>query len=195
MGLLLLGALFLFILSILGAGAVFAYQGILNSSLTSKQEQLKLAEGAFEPKTIEDLSRLDGRLLHAQSLLGAHLAPSGVFDFLSTVTLANVQFTEFSYAHTGTTATIMLSGAADSFSTVALQSDQFGQARLLKDVVFSDVGVGQSGRVSFKVTATLDPSLYLYGKQAASTGAVPVVPPANTQTGSNASSTATTTRQ
>ncbi len=166
MGLVLLLSIVLFILSLVGAAGVFAYQGILSSGLVKQDQQLTLAEGAFEPDVINDLSRLDSRLSKTKALLGDHLAPSGIFDFLSTVTLTKVQFTKFSYhLGAGRTASISLSGSADSFSTVALQSDQFGSARLLKNVVFSGVSVGQGDRVSFDVSAELDQSLFKYAKQ------------------------------
>ena len=190
MGLLLLLSIVLFIFSLLAAAGVFAYQGILTSAIASQDQQLTRAEGAFEPDVINDLSRLDSRLNKTKDLLANHLAPSGIFDFLSTVTLTNVQFTKFSY-HIGAagTASIALSGIADSFSTVALQSDQFGSARLFKNVVFSGVSVGQGGKVTFDVSAELDQSLFKYAKQSQD-AVVPVtsgsqtVPTTPTNTGS-----------
>lgn len=175
-GLLLLLSILLFALSVVGAGAAFAYQGIERGLIANKDTSLKAAEGAFEPNVIEDLIRLDSRLKRTSDLLQKHIAPSGVFDFLSTITLEKVQFTSFGFTAAGGNgggATINLTGVGDSFSTVALQSDQFGATRLLKDVVFSGVAVGAGGKVSFSVSATLDPSLYIYGRENAATTAVP----------------------
>jgi hypothetical protein len=50
------------------------------------------------------------------------------------------------------------------FATVALQSDQFAASKALKDIVFSDIAVDELGKVTFSVTATVDPSLINYGK-------------------------------
>lgn len=176
-GLITLVSVLLFVVSLVGAGGVFAYTGILTASIANKDTSLKAAEGAFEPEVIAELGRLDARLIQVQKLLAGHLAPSGVFDFLSTITLTQVQFTNFTFKKQADgSAVITLQGTGDSFSTVALQSDQFGSTRLLKDVVFSDVAIGQSGKVSFSVKATVDPSLYLYSKQTASTQAAPVQP-------------------
>lgn len=174
-GILTLISVLLFVVSLVGAGGVFAYTGILTASITNKDASLKAAEGAFEPEVIAELGRLDARLIEVQKLLNSHLAPSGVFDFLSTITLTQVQFTNFTFQKQADgTAVISLQGTGNSFSTVALQSDQFGSTRLLKDVVFSDVAIGATGKVSFSVKATVDPSLYLYSKQTASTQATPV---------------------
>jgi len=181
MGLLLLISILLFVLSLVGAGGTFAYHGLLKSQISSKDQDLKNAEGEFEPAAIESLIRLDKRLTHTSDLLQKHLSPSAVFDFLSTITLEKVQFTSFSFdSGTAGGATIKLSGVGDSFSTVALQSDQFGSTRLLKDVIFSDVAIGQSGRVTFSVSAVLDPSLYIYSRVGTNSAAIPNQAPAST---------------
>ena len=174
-GLVLLIAILVFVLSGLAAGGVFAYQGILTGSIANKDESLRKAESAFEPRVIEDLVRLDQRLAQTEGLLEKHVAPSGVFNFLSTITLEQVQFTEFIFGRESAGgATIELAGIGDSFSTVALQSDQFGSTRMLKSVVFSDVTISTNGKVTFSVKAALDPALYLYARSAGTTGAIPL---------------------
>ena len=93
-----------------------------------------------------------------------HLAPSSIFAFLSQETLQKVRFTSFTYtvgsADKGPT--IALQGIADSFATVALQSDQLGSSKVLKDVIFSDITIETNGGVGFSVAASLDPSFILY---------------------------------
>jgi hypothetical protein len=171
-GLLFLIALLIFIASIVAAGGVFAYKQYLQNSLTSKANQLKLAEGAYDPGTIQDLIRLDSRLTQADILLGKHVAVSNLFAFLSNQTLANVSFSSFNYtlADDGS-ATIVLQGSADSFSTVALQSDQFNNNKLLKDVVFSSIAVDATGHVNFSVTAKVAASVLSYSASLNSAGA------------------------
>jgi len=58
-----------------------------------------------------------------------------------------------------------MSGVADSFSTLALQSDQFSQAQVLRDVIFSGITTDATGRVVFSVSANVHPSLLSYAKQ------------------------------
>lgn len=187
-GLLFLIALLVFIASIVAAGAVFLYQQYLQNAIASKSNSLTLAEGAFDPSTIEDLLRLDSRINNAESLLAKHVAPSALFDFLSQQTLQNVSFSSFDYElQSDGSATLSLTGQADSFSTVALQSDQFGASQALKDVVFSNISVDQTGKIAFSVQATVEPALLLYSN--ALSGAVSVTPPASGQ----ATTTATTT--
>lgn len=162
-GLFLLLALLIFVMSIVAAGAAFGYEYLLNGTITKKDGELRSAEGAFDPAAIQDLMRLDMRLQQAQALLSSHVSPSAVFSFLSTVTLERVQFNSFdlTVSKDGAPA-LTLSGTADSFSTVALQSDQFGSSKVLRDVIFSGITVNEGGKVAFTVNTTIDPNLILY---------------------------------
>ncbi len=165
-GLLMLLAIFIFIVSVVAAGGAFAYGKFLDKALSDKDASLKKAEGAFDTASIVDLSRLDIRLGEARELLESHVAPSGVFTFLSATTLERVQFTSLALdIDTEGSGRIQLSGIADSFSSLALQSDQFGAAKVLRDVVFSGITTDAAGRVVFSVSASVDPSVLSYAKQ------------------------------
>jgi hypothetical protein len=164
-GLIFILALLIFIISLVAGGATFLYEQYLKNSITVKAESLKRAEGAYDPGVIQDLVRLDARMNEARALLGKHVAPTALFTFLSGATLENVQFISFGYELQGDgSATISMGGVARSFSTVALQSDNFGASRVLRNVVFSDISVGETGAVTFSVSATVDPALLLYSK-------------------------------
>ncbi|MSR70439.1 hypothetical protein EXS62_00080 [Candidatus Kaiserbacteria bacterium] len=172
-GLLFLLALGIFILSLAAAGGVFTYEKWLNGQLADKDASLRKDQGAFAPGTIQNYLRVDSRIVQARALLTRHVSPSVVFAFLSTIALEKVQFTSFELQLQGDgSGKIILGGVGDSFSTVALQSDAFGATRDLKDVVFSGVNVGEGGKVSFSVNATVDPALILYSRSL--TAAAPV---------------------
>jgi hypothetical protein len=165
-------AVLIFIASLVSAGGAFAYQGYLQNSISQKAQTLQTAESAFDPATIQDLTRLDSRINNAEDLLQKHLSMLAIFNFLSQQTLTNVQFTGFTFEEqTDGTANLTLTGLADGFSTVALQSDQFGASKMLKDVVFSNILVNTNSKVGFNVKATVDPSLVNYAKNL--TGSVP----------------------
>ena len=162
-GLILLVALLIFITSIVAAGATFLYTGILNTSLNSKKDSLQKYQDSFDLSTIETLVRFDSRINQARQILTKHIAPSAIFYFLAQQTLVKVQLNQFSYTlGANGTPVVDFHGTADSFQTVALQSDQFGSSKSLKNVIFSDIAVGTTGGVSFHVTADVDPALILY---------------------------------
>src|SRR5665647_2460160 len=94
-GLLFLIALLIFIASLVAAAASFLYIGYLNGAIASKSKSLALAEGAYDPGVIQDLVRMDTRLIQSKTLLAKHVAVSGIFAFLSTQTLEHVSFSAF----------------------------------------------------------------------------------------------------
>ncbi len=166
-GLIMLIAVLIFVGSLLAAGGATAYDAYLKSALLSKDASLKKAEGAFDTNSIRDLERLDIRLSEARELIQNHIAPSGLFTFLSAATLERVQFTSMALDMDGEGGgKLALTGVADSFSALALQSDEFSAAKVLRDVVFSGITTDLSGRVQFSVTAGVDPSILNYAKQA-----------------------------
>ncbi|MEI7720202.1 MAG: hypothetical protein WCI89_03275 [bacterium] len=159
----LLIAILLLAASLVSAGAAFAYERYLISSIAGNSASLDKAQAAFDPATIQELVRMDSRLTNAQALLQKHVAASALFGFLASQTLQRVSFSNFSYAlGDDGSVSVTLAGEADSFSTLALQSDQLSANKLLKDVLFSGVAVGQSGQVTFSVRANVDPGVIKY---------------------------------
>ncbi len=185
-------SVFIFIASVVAAAGAFGYQTFLEGSISSKQSSLQKEEAAFDPEQINQLIRLDSRINNAKTLFAKHVAPSAIFAFLSQQTLRNVQLTSFQYSlNADGTASILLSGIADTFSTVALQSDQFNAAnQVLKDVVFSGVDNNGVRSVRFSVTATVAASLIDYTKNLGNSNVlVPVTSPTPTPTSTPATST------
>ena len=185
----------IFVASLVSAGGAFVYRGFLKSSLAQKQDTLQKAEAAFDPSAIQDLVRLDSRINNAEALLQKHVSTLAIFNLLATQTLQNVQFTNFTYElQSNKSANVTLSGVADGFSTVALQSDQLGASKIFKDVVFSGIVVNPTGKVAFSVKASVDAPLLNYAKSltatagpalgndggvnASTTPALPAAPPA-----------------
>jgi hypothetical protein len=162
-GLFFLLALLIFIGSLVAAASAFLYKGYLQNQLVSKSDSLSKSQSAYDPAVIQDLQRLDSRMNQAQTLANKHTAASALFSFLSNQTLQNVSFSSFDYTlQPDGSANISLNGHANSFPSVALQSDQFGASKMLKNVVFSGIGVNSGGGVDFAFAATVDPSLMLY---------------------------------
>jgi hypothetical protein len=161
-GLFFLIAILIFVASVVAAVAAFGYTRVLSSTLDKRHEQLDQYKLAYDLGSIQKLVKFDSRINEAKKLLQTHLAPSAIFGFLSQQTYTKVQLTSFDYTFGGGKAQIRLAGIADSFETVALQSDKLGANQALKDVIFSDIAIQDKGKVSFTVSATLDPNMVLY---------------------------------
>ena len=177
------------VLSIVSAAGVFLYERFLITSIKNKEETLERAKSAFEPELIRELSRIDSKFTIGEELLNDHTAPSGLLDLLEDVTLETVRFTNFSYlADAGGELRISMQGEARSFASVALQSDEFGRNRSLRDTAFSGLTLDEVGNVQFTVSAIVDPTLVSYRERAAQGGsAFFEVEPAGEVAGASAS--------
>ncbi len=163
--LLVLVATLIFIASIVAAGGAFVYQKYINNAIATKSDMLKQTEAAFDPATIQELVRDDRRIINAQALLQKHTTALGVFNLLSQDTQQTIQYNSLTYDISDLgVAHISVTGVADSFATVALQSDKLGSEKYLKDVSFSGITASADGSISFTVKATVDPTLISYSK-------------------------------
>jgi hypothetical protein len=173
----LLGLLF-FIASLVAGGGAFLYERYLNSTLENQKIALQKSQEAYDLPTIQALIRFDSRINEAKKTLIGHLSPSAIFTFLSQQTLEKVQFTDFHYdvgaGEHGTT--ISMSGLTDKFETIALQSDQLGKNPALKNIIFSDIGIKEGGKVGFTVKADVDSALILYSNSFNTTPTSALVP-------------------
>ncbi len=201
--------LLVFIASCAGAGIAFFAQQYLTKQISDKSAQLEHDQTTFDLPAIEDLARLDARMKNAESLMQRHYTAMTPLIYLGDQTLQTVQFTDYKYAvDPEGGAKITLAGIANSFGTVALQSDQFGASDKLQDVVFSNIQQDSSGKmITFTVTAKLDQPLTSYaaslgtqtGVLSATTTAATstpglLAPPPMPSTTSSTSSAASTTK-
>lgn len=167
---------FVLVASVLISGGMFLFKTYTVSSIQSKRDSLEKQRAAFEPATIEELARLDRRLLAAEKLLKSHVALSILFTDLEARTGTNLRFKTFKYEPAGSGRTaIQMSGTAKSFNSVALQSEAFGKSVILKDPIFSNLNLDQSGNVVFDFTAFIDPARVSYAASIVDSG-TPITP-------------------
>ena len=164
-------SIIVFIAVVAGAVGVFFYQNYLNGSIVSDKQSLDLAQGQFDIATINDIIRLDSRINVAgggqNSLLTKHIAVSNLFAALQSATVQTVRFVNFNFsAANGNALALNLSGSAQSFSDVALQSSSFNRTPYFKNISVSNLSVDQTGAVTFNMTMTVDPSLLVYAPPA-----------------------------
>lgn len=197
--LLILASVILLIASTALAGGVFLYHQFLTGQATSKAEQLKRAEAAFEPALIQQLTRLDDRMHTADLLLSGHLAPSVFFDSLDQATLTTVSFSSLALDATDPRRiTIKMNGIARSINSVALQADLFSKNSVIYDPIFSGIDHQDDG-VHFNLTALVNvgalnyPQMINGVQQSAAPIAAPTPTPGSAFTGPDAASAAPAT--
>lgn len=160
--LLLLISIVLFVASCALAGGVFLYKQYLTTSAESKLEQLKTAQEAFDPKLIQDITRLDDRMRIADQVLSKHLAPTAIFLALQQATLATVSFTSLTIeAADPAQMTLEMQGIAQSVNSIALEADILSRHGVITNPIFSGITRQQDG-VHFSLSALVNPAAINY---------------------------------
>lgn len=146
---------------------IFFYGRILAASQAAKDKELAEAQASIDSATVENFVRLRDRLSSSESLLEKHPAFSGFFATLEKVLPATVRFTslELSSNDSGE-AEIKGSGVAKSFNALAVASNAFAEDGRIKNAIFSGISVNKDGSVSFSLSATLDPKLFVFAPNA-----------------------------
>lgn len=162
----------IFMLSVALAIGVFGYNIYLGNRITSYKKDLTDAIAKLDPATVNELSRTDERIQAATALLANHVDPSNILNFLGTVTLQNVRFSDFDYTATDNQKiTLTMDGQADSFSDVALQANEFALSENQKyfhNPTFGNLALDPSGNVTFQFTTDVDPKAFVYKPEALS---------------------------
>lgn len=152
-----------FLITLATAAGFFIWQIMLSQKIATLTEEIAQARASFEPEVIERLRKVDMRIRTARQIVTNHSDPSGLFEILSTDTLKNVAFLQFTYttkdAHT---ANVTMAGEALDFATLALQADVFAKNAQMINPAFSRFGRSLRELVTFDFEAGLDPKLVVY---------------------------------
>ncbi len=166
---LIAGAIFL--VTLLGSGGVYLYNKSVNQQITASKATIQTERDSFELPFIDLLTRLDGRIEAGKKLLGAHVALSPLFGFFGANMLQSMRFDSLAYTQTPQKISVTAHGQAQSYQSIALQSDIFAQNRLIQNVIFSDFSLDQTGAIAFTFSATVNPDLVSYSKSLAAVNA------------------------
>lgn len=159
-GTLFILAIIILILTIISVGGLFFYNNLTKSELVTLQESLEKNEKQYEPNLLVDLTNLDKRLKNGSALINQHIAVSPIFDLIEQYTLKTVRFSKFEFKTSDTGSYVVtLSGEADNYQSIALQSQNFGDISAFKGVIFSDFTLTPKNRISFNTSFTVAPEI------------------------------------
>ena len=170
-GMFSLVATIIFIASILSLAGVFGYNIYLKKDLQKKDMQLQETRKHIKPELIEELVRLDKRIKTAGSILSGHASVSSLFKKLEEDTLVTIRFTSFKFTtdKDGKNKILTMAGLGRSYNSLALQSDIFRAEKYLKNPIFSELELDDSGGIAFEVKMEIDNELVLYNSRLAKT--------------------------
>ncbi|OHB11493.1 MAG: hypothetical protein A3G05_01660 [Candidatus Zambryskibacteria bacterium RIFCSPLOWO2_12_FULL_45_14] len=157
-------AIVIFILSVLTALGVFGYKFYLKYSIGEMSADLEEARLAIQPEVIDELTRLDNRIISTKGLISKHHILTPLFKFLEVSTPKTVRFTDFQYTVTDKGIELSMRGEARGYATLALQADIFNKSQYFQDSIFSNLSLNEKGDVIFSFTTMLDPNLVSYSR-------------------------------
>jgi hypothetical protein len=164
-GLLSTISVLLFFVTIATAVGMYFWKAYETSQVVTLSASIANVEKTFEPDLIAKLQSLDHQLTNANTLLGNHTVVSPIFDMLEASTLKQVQFNKFDVTFDPVKGTnVIMSGVADSYQSIAQQSDVLGSNTFLQNVLFSNFFLNQKGQISFDLTFGVKPSFVDFEK-------------------------------
>jgi len=158
----------IFLVSIAGAVGVFLWQKIITARINTLKQAIEQNRSEFEPTLIQELSRLDQRMKTVGDILSAHITPSAIFGILEQYTVKSVRFDNFKYSvENPEKISVNMKGEAQSFNSVAFQSDTFAKVKYFKNPIFSSLDLNDKGNVTFTFNADIDPKLISFSQKKA----------------------------
>jgi hypothetical protein len=173
-GLFTLISVIIFLISLGLGGYVYLEKNYLINKITADQATIEDQKGGLvdDATTIESLIELNSRIKVAQELLDKHISVSPIFNFLQQTTLKSVRFKNFTFTSAGKDATgasrvsVLMSGVARDWETVASQADEFGKVEYRKVITepkISNLTLNADGSITFSFSAYVTPSFLVYG--------------------------------
>ena len=161
-GLLMFVSMAVFLGMLLATAGGYFYSNFLQNEIQTKSATLVRENDSLDLALIQDLSKLDKRIKSAEEILNAHLSLMPLFELLEKNTLKGVAFKEFNFSIGKGDYILELDGVALDYTSIALQSNVFGKDKNILEPIFSDLGVGPDGLVTFSMSAKIDSRLLSY---------------------------------
>lgn len=156
-------SLVIFIISVVLAAGTFGYKYYLKYSIGNMGADLERARAALSSEVIDELVRLDNRIISTENLISRHRVLTPLFEFLEVSTPQTVRFNDFQYSVTDRGFELSMRGEARGYEALAFQAEAFNSSRNFKDPVFSDLRLNERGDVGFSFQALVGPELVSYG--------------------------------
>ncbi|MBU3925641.1 hypothetical protein KJ763_00530 [Patescibacteria group bacterium] len=156
-------SLMLLIISGLILGGVYFYKSFLNKKIDTLFDSLKRAEDILDPVFIGQMQSIDRKIETAKILLAEHKMPTAIFDFLEQSTLKSVRFKSFDFSifpskdlNAVDEVSIKLDGVAKGYAPLALQTREFQKNEYVKNVLLSNLSLGEGGEITFSAVIMID---------------------------------------
>lgn len=154
----------LFIVTLLGAGGVFAYRLTLQRQIDQAGVNLAAVKDTLDLKQIASDEQLAARISMAKELVQKHVTISRIFNLLDSNTLHQVGWNELVFKTDPETGmvSIIISGEADDFNSLSLQEDLLERDPIFENPHMESIKLTPAGTLEFDFTADINQSLIGY---------------------------------
>lgn len=157
--------MFIFLAVLISTGVLFFYEKSIEINISKMQNDLVLSKERFDPAQIQKFQVLDKRLKSSTDILNKHVVITPIFQALEELTMKSIQYTKFNYVLSTVEQPdilVKMSGIANDYRSVALQSELYAKNKNLIDPVFTKLSLDDSGKVLFDLDFSVDPKFLNY---------------------------------
>lgn len=166
-------AALLLVITLLSCGGFYAYKQYLVNQVTKAEKDLAAAESAFQPEKIQEIINADGRISAARGLIQGHTAISFFLDYIGSIMVKNIRFSDFSLVNKKGNPTLSVMGESLSYNALEAQSKELEKSSYLSNIYFSDFGLSDKGLVTFKLQAEISSDAVSFAKNLNEAAVVP----------------------
>lgn len=158
-------SIFLAIASALIAAGFYFYKNKINKETEGLRESVNRAQLTVDEVTINNLENMTEKIKNAKEIVDSHKSLIPLFNLLESTTLKSIRFSNFSYSESGENISVKMDGEANSYSSLANQSDSYTKNNDIKNFVFSNLTLTDKGNIKFSIDIQINPSLVLYSNK------------------------------
>lgn len=158
------GATLIFIATIAVYGGLFFYKSYLINKQVESDKALNDARTAIEPEKIQDILDANSRITSSLELLERHLVTTNFLNLLGDSTVKNLKLNDLVYQNKNGVPSLIVSGEVGSYNALAYQEMVLRQNEFLKDISFSEINLGETGSIRFKLESRINPDVVSYKK-------------------------------
>ena len=146
--------------ALMALGASYLYLYTTSNKISKEIEEKKqaLIDTPAEKALAENFLFLEKKINNFGNLLSQHQKTFNVFGFLEKICHPQVEFSDFTF--NSKDGTVLIKGLAENFVVLGQQILIFKAQQGLKKINFSEISMGEKGKVTFSLQLTVDPQIF-----------------------------------
>ncbi|TSC70388.1 MAG: Uncharacterized protein CEO12_412 [Parcubacteria group bacterium Gr01-1014_46] len=159
-----LAATMISIVTVVLFGGLFFYKSVLVKQIAKADIEVNNARSAIQPEMIKELIDANSRITTSINLLEKHVATSNLLYILGDLALKRFKFNDLTYSIKNGVPSITAQAEVQTFNALAQQQDVFSKSEYIKNPIFSNIALSDTGGVKFSFSSTVNFGAISYKK-------------------------------